>query len=346
MSKVLFIGDPHLQINRFDLAKQFLEWVNHTVRDIKPDLVVNLGDTFDTHGVLRSEILTEFMYHVQYVYAEGVPYVYLLGNHDQYKPKDAKYHALKHIVPGIRKHFYIVDYTQELFGMTFVPYQIDPTKFPKKTLPICVAHQTFIGADYGSIATKDGVDASTIVGADIIISGHIHTKHSIPPRDGRGATVSYPGSPFSQGVDDIDQVKGLMLFDTETYEQEFIECPLPKWRGLRYEIVQNFSIDDLYNDLAQHLPNSKDHWTVELTGSKAEILAYLDSKRHQELISGVDVKISTKYLDKEKRKLRIEAKSMEQIVSDWVAKVYSGSLDKDLVRMKALEVLTKSHSEQ
>lgn len=345
MSKVLFIGDPHLQINRFDLAKQFLKWVNSVVSEVKPDLVVNLGDTFDTHGVLRSEILTEFIWHVEHVYAEGITYAYLVGNHDMYKPKDAKYHALKHF-RGKMKHVHIIDEVTNMFGMTFVPYQADIAKFPKKTLPICVAHQTFIGADYGSIATKDGVDAATIEGCELVISGHIHTRHTIPPRDGRGASVSYPGSPFSQSVEDIDQVKGLTLFDTETFREEFIECPLPKWRGLRYDIEQGFGLEDLHNDVARHVTASKDHWTIEITGTKAEILSYLNSEKHKELVRGVDVNIKPNYLDKEKRKLRIEARSMDQIVSDYVAKVYSGSLDKELLLAKALELLKQSSAGQ
>lgn len=342
--KVLFVGDPHLDINRFDLAKQFLAWLNLTIIELKPDLVVNLGDTFESHSIIRSEILSEFTNHVEYIYSCGIPYIYVLGNHDMFKPKDAKYHALQTF--KVRKNLHIVDKIQELYGMTFVPYQVDPLKFPKQTLPICVAHQTFIGADYGSITTKEGVDASTISGAELIISGHIHKRHEIPPRDGRGPAITYPGSPFSQDASDIDQVKGLMLFDTATYEQTFIECPLPKWRGLRYEITQDFKIDDVYNDLCEQLKGSKDHWTVEISGSKAEIITYLDSQRHQVLVSGLDVKISPKYLDKERRKLRIEAKSMTHIVSDYVAKVYSGSLDKDLLLATALTLINTPHTEQ
>lgn len=343
---ILFIGDPHLQINRFDLAKQFLKWLNETISRVKPDLVVNLGDTFDTHAVLRVEILTEFVQHLEYVHALGIPYAYLLGNHDMYKPKDAKYHALRHFV-GKMKHVHIVDEVQDLFGMTFVPYQPDPSKFPKKTLPICVAHQTFIGADYGSIATKDGVDAATIEGCELVISGHIHTRHTIPPRDIGRASVSYPGSPFSQSSEDIDQVKGLLLFDTTTYTESFIECPLPRWRGVRYEVGPLFNIETLYEDLSDCLSaGSKDHWTIEISGTKAELGSYLDSDKHKALVSGIDVNIIPKYLDKEKRKLRIEARSMEQIITDYIARVYSGSLDKEVLLAKALELSKRGQNDK
>ena len=76
--KVLFIGDPHLKIGRFDLAVSFLTWLNKLIVEQKPDLVVNLGDTFDTHAVLRSEVLNEFMNHVYQVLRLDIPYVYLV----------------------------------------------------------------------------------------------------------------------------------------------------------------------------------------------------------------------------------------------------------------------------
>jgi DNA repair exonuclease SbcCD nuclease subunit len=227
--------------------------------------------------------------------------------------------------------FTIVDKTCEIDGITFVPYQHNPNSFPKETRSICVAHQTFKGADYGDITTKDGVDADA-VSADIIISGHIHKKQVL-------GKVIYPGSPFSQSVSDINQVKGLIMFDTTTLKNTFIKCPLPIWRGDKFTLDQTFSIDDLHAYVEANIKGSSDHWVIDITGTKADISSYLSSKRHREAIEGVDVKIKTSYVDKEKRQIRIEALSIEDIVSQYVTKVYSGSLDKDLLKTKALELL-------
>src|ERR1035437_4726439 len=120
MAKVLFIGDMHLKINRFDLALRFLTWLDKLIEEQKPDLVVNLGDTWDTHAVLRSEVACEFMKHVYKTLEQSIPYVYLLGNHDQYRPGDSKYHAMlpyKGKIPNL----YVIDTPQDLFNMTFVP---------------------------------------------------------------------------------------------------------------------------------------------------------------------------------------------------------------------------------
>lgn len=331
--RVLFIGDPHLKITRFDLAKQFLEWVNKIIAEHKPDLVVNLGDTFDTHAVVRSEVMTEFYIHVKSV-METCPYVYLLGNHDMYKPNDNKYHALKHM-KGVMDNFHIIDEVTELHGMTFVPYIHKPEDFPKQSLPICVAHQTFKGADYGDITTKDGVDASSVIGADIIISGHIHKRQRL---HSGGAEVIYCGSPFSQSASDINQVKGVAIFDTDTYNEEFLVCPLPMWKGIKFELSPTFNAEEMHEELVETL-NDKDHWVVEITGPKSEVLGYLGSKKGKSITIGRDVKIKTVFTDKEKRQVRIEALSLAHIVSEYIDKVYSGSIDKELLKSTASDAL-------
>jgi DNA repair exonuclease SbcCD nuclease subunit len=336
--RVLFIGDPHLKINRFDLATSFLNWLNKLIEEQKPDLVVNLGDTFDTHAVIRSEVLNEFMKHVYGVLSMGIPYVYLVGNHDMYKPHDPKYHVMLPFKNKI-KDFHVVDEIQNLFDMTFVPYQYDGSKFPKKTLQVVVAHQTFIGADYGPIRATEGVDATSIEGCEVIISGHIHTRSILGP-------VVYVGSPFSQSASDIDQVKGITVFDSSTFAQTFIETPLPSWRRFCAVVSGSTGTKDIHDELlATFDGNRAHHWVFELEGPQAEIVGYLGSKEFLNVVSDVDVKVKTKFTDKEKKKVSIEAKSMEHIISEYVAKVYNGSIDKEELMKRAKLVLDESRLE-
>lgn len=330
---VLFIGDPHLKINRFELAKQFLAWTNSMVALEKPDIVVNLGDCFDTHAVVRSEVLTEFMTHVEECLKTS-QYVYLLGNHDQWKPNDSTYHAVRHL-KGKIKGFHVIDSIQDMFDMTFVPYQHNPDAFPKITKQICIAHQTFKGADYGDITTKDGVDPES-VSADIIISGHIHKKQVL-------GKVIYPGSPFAQGASDINQTKGLILFDTATFQQKFMQSPMPIWRGNEFELSNTYSINDLDLHLHTLLEDTKGkvNHVVTITGPKAEIAAYLSSKKTIELMKTADVKIRTIFTDKEKKLVAIKAISMDSIIKEYIDKVYSGALNKDDLYNKSMELLSK-----
>lgn len=338
--KVLFIGDPHLKINRFDLAMQFLAWLDKVIFEQRPDLVVNLGDTFDTHAVLRSEVTTEFMRHVYKIIGEGIPYVYLLGNHDMYKPNDAKYHAMLPFKDKI-KGLYVVDKPQDLFGMTFVPYQPDGSTFPTKTRKIVIAHQTFIGGDYGPIRATEGVDPRSLNTCELVISGHIHKRQRLVDHE-VGPEIVYVGSPFSQSASDVDQSKGISVFDMGTYAETFIPTILPTWRRLHVVVSQSTGIEIVHQLVQQDISGSKDHWVLELEGPKAEIVGYLGSTEYIKAINGVDVKVKTKFNDNEKKKLAIEARTMELIVSEYVAKVYNGSIDKNELLLAAKAVLNES----
>lgn len=333
--RVLFCGDKHLKINKFDLAKKFLGWLNETIEKERPDLYVALGDDMDTHAVVRSELLTELRYHFDYVLSLGIPVVYVVGNHDCFRPNDMSYHALQSM-KGIHPNLFIVDKPTNMFDMTFVPYIHDSDKFPTTALPICVAHQTFKGADYGDITTKEGVDVDSITGVELIISGHIHKRQQL---DVGRTRVLYVGSPFSQSASDINQIKGVSIIETDTLKEVFIPATLPMWQGLRYEVSPIFSIEELHQDLLNRL-NDKDHWVVEITGSKGEISIYLESKRFRSLIKDKDVKIKTIFTDSQKRQVQIEALSLNQIVSDYIVKVYSGSLNKDLLKERAIELIS------
>lgn len=336
MSKILFIGDPHLKVTRFDLAMRFLSWLNQLIKEQKPDIVVNLGDTFDTHAVLRSEVMTEFMKHVYSTIDQGIEYVYLVGNHDMYKPNDPKYHAMlpyKNKIKGL----HVIDEIQNLFGMTFVPYQHDGAKFPRKTLPICVAHQTFLGADYGPIRATEGVDATSIEGCELIVSGHIHTKSVL-------GSVLYVGSPFSQSASDVDQVKGITILEDSTLHTTFHQCPLPMWRKLKLDLLEGGSVASIHSDLATAVAGSKDHWVIDVSGPKPEVTSYLSSKDFKEAVKDVDVKVRTTFTDKEKKKVSIEAKSMEHIISEYAVKIYSGNINKDELIERAKAILSEARA--
>jgi DNA repair exonuclease SbcCD nuclease subunit len=334
--KVLFIGDCHLRINKFTLATSFLKWLNKFIEEQKPDLVVNLGDAFDTHAIIRSEVLNELMNHVYHVVGLGIPYIYLKGNHDQYSPKDSKYHTLLPFKGRIH-NLHVIDATEDLFGMTFVPYLADGNVFPKTTLPICIAHQTFLGADYGPINALEGVDAETI-SAEIIISGHIHKKHNL-------GKVVYVGSPYSQEASDVNQIKGISTFDTNTFEFSFTQTPLPTWKTCELTLGSGNTLDEVHNSLARTTSDKTNHYVVRLTGTKAEVVAYVESTRYLKLVKDLSIRLKTVFTDKERKKVSINAVSMEQIVSEFVSKVYSGSLDKDKLLQKAKEILKQVKSQ-
>lgn len=279
------------------------------------------------HAVIRSELMTEFHMHCQRV-ALKRPYWYILGNHDQYKPKDNKYHALQTFnIPNFR----IFDKIEHVGdNITVVPYVQRFDDFPLETSEICITHNTFIGADYGFKREDAGVNADK-VSANIIISGHIHKRQSY-------GKVIYPGTPYAHSSSDVDQTKGLLLFDTTTFEQVFIESPFPRWRGVEFEVTQDNPISNLHELLKVEL-NDTDKWIVKASGPKVELAAYFKSKEYLELIKDKKVISKVTPTDKLKQKVQIKATSIESIMEEYINKVYDGNIDKQLILKKTLDII-------
>lgn len=326
---ILAIGDPHLKINNFQQALAFFKWIEEIVLLYKPDIVINLGDTFDTHAVIRSELLKEFKDHVTRV-VELCEYWYVLGNHDMFKPNDAKYHALQSFdIKGMR----IFDEVTQLpeHNMTIVPYVSKFEDFPLNTDKICITHNTFIGADYGFKREDAGVDADK-VSADIIISGHIHKRQTF-------GKVIYPGTPYSYNANDVDEIKGVLLFDTVSYGQTFIESPFPKWTRIKFTISADSPASEL-NAILKTSLNSVDKFIVEVTGPKVELAAYFKSKEYLGIIKDKNIIPKSIANDTTKQKVSIKATSMHDIMSEYVNKVYDGSIDKQLILQKIDKLLS------
>ena len=330
--KILVCGDKHLKITRFETSKLFLEWLNKTIELVKPDLVVALGDDMDTHAVLRSELLSEFRKHIDFVMNLKIPMIYLVGNHDYFKPGDSTYHAFQSMI-GIHPNFIVVDKHMEYKGMDFVPYISDHTQFPDVKNDICFAHQTFIGADYGYHRPDVGVDADKLK-SFIIVSGHIHKRQTF-------GKVIYPGSPYASNLNDVDQDKGVMIFDTETYNTTYISSPFPKWRSIRFDVDTVNSIDKLHETLQKSL-NKEDNWILVLSGLRTELSAYLTSKDYLKLIKGVNVTTKLTLIDNLKKNIAIKSFSIQGIVGEYINRIYSGSLPKEVVQSKALEIISKN----
>lgn len=307
---------------------ELLGWIHQVASSVKPDVIVNLGDTFHNHAVLRSELLSEFKDHVEQCLKHVNKYYYVLGNHDMFKPNDARYHALQSFDI---ENFIVVDEVMNVGDITFVPYQYDLDSFPTTTNPICIAHQTFIGADYGFHRPDAGVDADK-VSAELIISGHVHMRQQF-------GKVHYPGTPVHDSMSDADQVKGLDLFDTDTYEFKFIESPFPKYKTLTYNLASDFSVLNMHDDVCSSV-NEHDHWILKVTGPKPEIIEYTKSDNWLSLQKKYKIRLRPEFTTSNKvDRASLSTSSIYDSVDEYIDKVYDGALSKDMLKSKAHKVI-------
>lgn len=315
MTKIMFIGDPHIRHTHLAEGENLLKWVEQLAEEHKPDLIVNLGDTLDDHAVIRAEALSLVNSHVRRVVGMGFPLVMVLGNHDMWKPNCNKYHALE-VFKGV-KGVAVVDRATTIAGITYVPYLSSPKDWPDIKTSVVVTHNTFVGADYGFKCAEDGIDLDVVQGYTVI-SGHIHKRQAL-----KAGSVIYPGTPTSLSASDANQEKGIMFLDSRTLETTFVKSPFPVWRSIEVGIqdVEGISL------------NPTDRWIVKLIGPRAEIKAWLDSKHAVSLRKISQVSFKTEFTDSAKStRAQISAPTVYSMAEQYVDRVYAGALDKSVLK--------------
>lgn len=322
MARILFIGDPHIRHTHLSEGVALLRWVESVAEEKKPDFIVNLGDTFDTHSIIRAEVLSAVNDHLNRVQAVGIPMVMVLGNHDMYKPNSSKYHALE--VFKDRKNLVVVDKTTIIDGITYIPYLHEAKDWPEVSTNIAITHNTFMGADYGFKLAENGIPSDQ-VRCDLVVSGHIHKRQTL-------RSVLYTGTPIAASASDADQVKGLTILDTDSLSTEFIESPFPMWRTLDFVLGTNKRLEI----------SEKDIWTVKLIGPRAEIKALLDTKGIQDIKKTTKVTFKTEFTDSIKvARNSISAPTPLAMVEQYVDRIYTGSLDREALKLTIRNYMEK-----
>ena len=80
-TKVIFIGDPHIQPNNIVEVNLCIEKLTKLANDIKPDFIVIAGDTLHTHERLHTTALNKAYEFIDKMRNISKTYV-LVGNHD------------------------------------------------------------------------------------------------------------------------------------------------------------------------------------------------------------------------------------------------------------------------
>ena len=328
MSKILCIGDLHLSHSRLELCSKVLKWIEEVIFQLNPDKIVYLGDVFDTHAVIRSECLCIWTNHLSSVLE--YPVYWICGNHEFFKPNDSTYNALIPFAAWNNKNLNVITTPTQLDGLGFIPYLTKDKSWPQVThgftSKIIFTHNTFIGADFGFKRADEGIKLSDVTN-ELVISGHIHKRQLLE-------NVTYPGTPYAWSAHDVDQKKGLMVLNSDTYEASFIESPFPTWQKVEIELSKK---DNLV------IPKTNDHIMIKLTGLRSDIKAFMTSEILEDFKkNNKSVSVSTVFLDSaktESKGISIKNTSLSEAVESYMSKLYKGSAPADLVKKEVLRLL-------
>jgi DNA repair exonuclease SbcCD nuclease subunit len=328
----LIIGDPHFKISQFDTVKNCIKWVKDQVEIYKPKIVICLGDVFNDHANIRSELLKHYIDFVKSVCIDkNIKYIHIIGNHEFYKAGDKSYHALQ-AFKGVIDNFHIIDKPEIIeapFKAMYIPYVTDFNDFPKEGADICFCHQSFLGADYGYIKDSTSMDIKD-TSYKTVIAGHVHKRGVLNK-------VIFPGSLYAKDLRDIDEPKGLMLLNYDNMTYEYIESPFPLWKSLKLNLF-DYKEDKNILDVINEKIDKKNIWTIELTGYKTEITSLVNSKEFKKIKENSNIKIKSKMLDSTKKSKTISLKNIDKSIDDFIDNIYEGNIDKNKIKEKMKKI--------
>lgn len=290
---VLFIGDPHFQVNNIQEVDMFLEKITQLALEKSPDIIVIAGDLLHTHEKLHTIPLNKAYKLVDEMRKISKTYV-LVGNHDY--QDNSQFLTQNHWMNGMKewKNTVIVDtVVSEIIRdekFIFVPY-VFPGRFQEALQThseswidaSCIfAHQEFLGCKMGAIVSIDG-DKWPLT-HPFVISGHIHSKQR--PQE----NIYYTGSAMQHAFGESEHnIIAHLSFDRKMYDIEEIDLGLPR-KKIVYMDVEEL---DKYS-----IPDTEDKIKVTLKGDYNEFKAVKKSKKYKDMIdNGVKVIFKPKKID-------------------------------------------------
>ena len=235
-SSIMPIGNDDKYTYRQKMIIETGKYLVDIINKEQPDLIINLGDTFDQHTVTSYDIdvASEFFKCFRML---SIPHLVLVGNHEMI---NQEFNAIK-ILSNINNITVIsepctidADFIKTLYKnkpefkdlkLVFLPYcnHKDILDFPEGDF--LFSHQDIQGSIIrGNFALPEGIDPSLLKNKyKLVFNGHIH-KPSIS-----GNVINVGSISTHSFSDDEEAVPQCYIFDTETLDLKTFKptiCPL------------------------------------------------------------------------------------------------------------------------
>lgn len=327
----LFYSDLHLRPERLKDCELVLNEVYAAAKVLRKRgdvTIINGGDTFNTRGVIKTSCLDVLQHHYRKWADDGFKQIILVGNHDQ-EDKAGDIHPMR-VFDGLR-NVTVVDKPTifaDLDLMAFPYMEKDLIEGAVKAAPrasYAVCHWGIKGARRNGGNVDDiGVAPEILKRFDKVFCGHYHYRNSF-------ANIQYIGSPMQQNFGEMDQEKGILVFDTKTKKQTFIELTSPPkhhevqihWDGKKEEVLKSDKIGE--NDFVR----------VRVFGD-AERCAAVDHAYIQKRVPKGQIKIER--IVSERSTSRLEIGEAEILSPEILAEKYVDFLSLDLDKKRLLKI--------
>lgn len=237
--KIAHVSDIHVRKLKYHKEyRAVFEQLYEKLREDKPDIIVNTGDTFHTKLDMSPEAI-RMMSDLFTNLADIAPYHMILGNHDMNLKNCGRLDAISPIVDNLNHpniHFHktsdVIEVADgvDLHVLSIVDPENWQESLPDDRVNIALYHGSVIGAatDTGWLMTHGDIDLVTLEKYDYGLLGDIHKTNQKIDNDGK---ARYPGSLVQQNHGETND-KGFLLWeiedkDTFTCVHTSLENPKP-----------------------------------------------------------------------------------------------------------------------
>ncbi len=218
--KIAHVSDIHVRKLKYHKEyRAVFEQLYEKLKEEKPDIIVNTGDTFHTKLDLSPEAI-RMMSDLFINLADIAPYYMILGNHDMNLKNSGRLDAISPIVDNIkhpnlhfRKHSEVIEVADgiDLHVLSIVDPENWQENLPEDRTNIALYHGSVVGSvtDSGWMMTHGDIDMETLEKYDYALLGDIHKTDQKIDKDGR---ARYPGSLVQQNHGESND-KGYLIWD-------------------------------------------------------------------------------------------------------------------------------------
>ena len=222
MIKIAHVSDIHVRKLKYHKEyRAVFEQLYEKLREEKPDIIVNTGDTFHTKLDLSPEAI-KMMSELFVGLADIAPYHMILGNHDMNLKNSGRLDAISPIVdyldhPNIHFHKYasVLEVADgiDLHVLSIVDPENWKKELPKDRVNVALYHGSVVGSvtDSGWMMTHGDISLDELEKYDYALLGDIHKTDQKVDKDGR---ARYPGSLVQQNHGESND-KGYLIWDIE-----------------------------------------------------------------------------------------------------------------------------------
>lgn len=257
--KIGVITDTHYSFKRsnkvyHDYFEKFYNDVFFpTLESRRIDTVIHMGDAFDNRKGIDYWGL-EWAQRVFYdrLRDMNISVYQICGNHDVEKKTTNKFNAIDTLLRDYENVIRITDpieYQISNLKCLFIPWICKDNEektfelLEKSTAKVIFGHLELSGFILfpGQIQAH-GQTKERFEKFDVVLTGHYHTRSN----DGK---IFYVGNPYQMFWSDVNDERGFTIFDTDTYEQEFIVNPYEIYTKIYYSDLdyKDFDFDSLEN---------------------------------------------------------------------------------------------------